>query len=338
MIQTISINPPEKLRSYTEYKISGGALDGFPFLSIDRDSYIVQAEVQSGINFRPKDGRHCLMIGKGCSLADNITFMIDLNHDYRAVSQGANAFLEGIVPVEKTPRKGTIIIQNDVWVGHGATIMAGVTLHNGSIVAAEAVVTKDVPSYAMVGGNPARVLGYRFVPEVVTALQNIAWWDWSEKVQLARRKDFALPAEVFAEKYLPQVEDIEAIPLPGNGLNSVFFPVDVGEPFPLYPKVLAEYFQQNRPNVELLIYIPADRSTRENICEIECILEKYEERDSCVTLQTGVTLDERILIHGADYYVTTRAKETVYRTCLADRYGTKVLYGTDDGLFPFNLQ
>lgn len=338
MIQKIAINPPEKLRTYAEIKISGGALDGFPFLAIDRDSYIVQAEVQSGINFRPGDGRHCLLIGKGCSLADDITVMIDLNHDYRSVSQGANAFLKDVIPVEKTPRKGTVIIQNDVWVGHGATIMAGVTLHNGCIVAAEAVVTKDVPPYAMVGGNPARVLGYRFEPDTAIALQKIAWWDWSEDIQWERREDFTLPAEKFVRKYLPQAEDTGATPLTGNGPNTVFFPIDVGEPFPLYPKVLKEYFQIDRPNVELLIYMPMECSTEENIHAVERILERYEARESCVTLQTGVTLDERILFQGADYYVTTRAKDTVHRTCLADRYGTKVLYGTDDGLFPSDLR
>lgn len=88
MIQTVSINPPE--RAYTKLTISGkaGPLAGFPLLSIDRDSYVVQAEVQSGINFRLKAGCHCIAIGRGCSLADGITLMIDLNHDYRSVSQG----------------------------------------------------------------------------------------------------------------------------------------------------------------------------------------------------------------------------------------------------------
>lgn len=82
MIQTVSINPPE--RAYTKLTISGkaGPLAGFPLLSIDRDSYVVQAEVQSGINFRLKAGCHCIAIGRGCSLADGITLMIDLNHDY----------------------------------------------------------------------------------------------------------------------------------------------------------------------------------------------------------------------------------------------------------------
>lgn len=136
MIQNISVNP-EQLRDYTELKItSGGPLGGFPFMSIDRDSYIVQAEIQSGINFRPKAGCHCIAIGKGCSLADGITLIIDINHDYKAVSQGCLRFLKGIDHRDKIQRKGTVIIQNDVWVGHGATIMAGTTLRNGCVVAA----------------------------------------------------------------------------------------------------------------------------------------------------------------------------------------------------------
>lgn len=146
MIQTVSVNPSDQPGAYTVLRISGkaGSLAGFPLLSIDRDSYVVQAEIQSGINFRLKAGCHCIAIGRGCSLADGITLMIDLNHNYRSVSQGHLHFLQGVRCVDRIARKGTIIIQNDVWVGHGAMIMAGVTLHNGCIVAAGAVVTKDV--------------------------------------------------------------------------------------------------------------------------------------------------------------------------------------------------
>lgn len=210
MIQTISVNPPDHLRSYTEVTISsGGPLAGLPFLSIDRDSYIVQAEVQSGINFRPDSGRHCIAIGKGCSLADGITLMIDLNHDYKSVSQGSLHFMQGVGCADKIARKGSIIIQNDVWVGHGATIMPGITLHNGCVVAAEAVVTKDVPPYAIVGGNPARILRYRFDAGVIEALQKIAWWDWPEEIQTAYREDFSLPVEAFVKKHLPHEDNAD---------------------------------------------------------------------------------------------------------------------------------
>lgn len=341
MIQTISVNPPDHLRGYTELTMSsGGPLNGFPFLSIDRDSYIVQAEVQSGINFRPESGRHCIAIGKGCSLADGITLMIDLNHDYKAVSQGSLHFMQGVNCADKITRKGTIIIQNDVWVGHGATIMPGITLHNGCVVAAEAVVTKDVPPYAIVGGNPARILRYRFDVDIIEALQKIAWWDWPEEIQTTYREDFSLPVEDFVKKYLPHEDNTNEFAPPHTDERRpvVLFPVDIGDAFPLYPQILDAYFEKDRPGTELLLYLPADRSNAENVHCIEEILEKYALRDSLVTLQTGVTLDERILFQGADYYVTTRSRETVYRTCLADRWGVKVLYGTDDPLFPPELQ
>ena len=228
-------------------------------------------------------------------------------------------------------------MQNDVWVATDATIMPGVTLHNGCIVAAKSVVTKDVPPYAIVGGNPARVLRYRFDANIVEALQKIAWWDWDEWTQRQRKEDFALPVEAFVEKYLPQAEGIEAAPQQGHGFNTIFFPIDVGESFPLYPKILEEYFSKDRPDAELLIYIPKKLSAEENIQRVERILGKYEARDSCVTLQVGITLDERILMQGADYYITTRSEETVRRTCLAEQYGVKVLYGTDWPVFPENL-
>ena len=80
MIQKLTISP-HQVSDYTCVTInSQGPLSSFPFLSVDRDSYLVGVEVQSGINFDPVGGRHCIAIGKGCSLAESITFMIDLNH------------------------------------------------------------------------------------------------------------------------------------------------------------------------------------------------------------------------------------------------------------------
>lgn len=207
MIQKISLEP-HQIKGYVCISLQGDeSLKGFPFLSIDRDSYIVCVDIQSGINFDPVGGRHCIAIGKCCSLAESITFMIDLNHDYASVCQGELFCLQGAPTRCKTPRKASIILQNDVWVGHGATIMAGVTLHNGCVVAACAVVTKDVPPYAIVGGNPAKILRYRFDEETIDGLQKIAWWDWDERKLYARRKDFSLPAKKFVSKHLPEAEE-----------------------------------------------------------------------------------------------------------------------------------
>ena len=69
-------------------------------------------------------------------------------------------------------------IGNDVWIGHGAVILPGVTVGDGAVVGANAVVTKDVSPYAIVGGAPARVIRMRFADDVVERLMRLAWWDW----------------------------------------------------------------------------------------------------------------------------------------------------------------
>jgi acetyltransferase-like isoleucine patch superfamily enzyme len=73
-----------------------------------------------------------------------------------------------------------ITIGNDVWIGRKAIIMDGVTIGDGAIVAAAALVTKDVPPYAIVGGVPAKVIKYRFSDEIIERLLQIKWWDWSD--------------------------------------------------------------------------------------------------------------------------------------------------------------
>ncbi|MFL6024493.1 MAG: CatB-related O-acetyltransferase [Marmoricola sp.] len=76
--------------------------------------------------------------------------------------------------------RGPVVIGSDVWVGFEAVIMSGVTIGHGAAVAARAMVTKDVEPYAVVGGNPARLIRYRFDEPTREALLRIAWWDWSK--------------------------------------------------------------------------------------------------------------------------------------------------------------
>ena len=74
--------------------------------------------------------------------------------------------------------KGDIIIGDDVWIGYEAVIMSGVHVGNGAIIAARAVVTKDVPPYTIVGGTPAREIRKRFDTDVIKRLLMLKWWDW----------------------------------------------------------------------------------------------------------------------------------------------------------------
>ncbi len=91
---------------------------------------------------------------------------------------------------------------HDVWIGHGVVVLPGVSLGNGAVAGAGSVVTKDVPAWTIVVGNPARVLRRRFSDTVCEALDRIAWWDWSHEALRAAMADFrGLSAEGFVEKY-----------------------------------------------------------------------------------------------------------------------------------------
>jgi hypothetical protein len=74
--------------------------------------------------------------------------------------------------------KGDVRIGSDVWIGSGTTILSGVTIGNGAVIGTKAVVAKDIPPYAIVVGNPGKVVKYRFDEGTIAALERIAWWDW----------------------------------------------------------------------------------------------------------------------------------------------------------------
>ncbi len=95
-------------------------------------------------------------------------------------------------------------IGHDKWLGHGAIVLPGVSIGTGAIVGAGAIVTKDVPAYTIVVGNPARVLRRRVSEETEAKLMTIAWWDWSHDVLRDHLADFRnLDAEAFADKFAP---------------------------------------------------------------------------------------------------------------------------------------
>lgn len=128
--------------------------------------------------------KHPIQIGNFCSIARG-TAIQEYNHDAGATTTYFIKYrLFGASYGSDVVSRGPIRIGHDVWIGTGATILTGVQIGNGAIVAANAVVTQDVPPYAIVGGTPAKVIRFRFEPEVIDWLQNLAWWNWPvEKIK-----------------------------------------------------------------------------------------------------------------------------------------------------------
>lgn len=100
-------------------------------------------------------------------------------------------------------RDQSVTVGQDVWIGHGATILPGVRVGKGAVMCAAAVVSKDVETYTIVGGVPARLIRSRFTQQAASAMDKLAWWGWARDHLHHAPVDFcALPAEDFVTKYI----------------------------------------------------------------------------------------------------------------------------------------
>ena len=116
-------------------------------------------------------------VGKYCSIATNCTFVIS-HHDYKKITTRPHPTLA------LSFSRGDINIGHDVWIGANVTIMDNLSIGNGAVVAAGSVVTKDVPPFAIVGGNPCKVIKYRFSQNDIKRLQESCWWDKQENPKI----------------------------------------------------------------------------------------------------------------------------------------------------------
>lgn len=141
----------------------------------------------------PQCNSERLIIGKFCSIACGAKFIFNsANHTLKSLSTYPfPIFFEEWELNRDTSsiatawdHKGDIVIGNDVWIGYEAVVLSGVTIGDGAVIGARAVVTKDVPPYTIVGGVPAKPVRKRFDEEVISALEYLRWWDWDkEKIQ-----------------------------------------------------------------------------------------------------------------------------------------------------------
>jgi len=138
--------------------------------------------------------RSNVRIGKYCSIANHVVMDtgMQLHTDWATTSSLSFHFYGKLTDGFS---KGDIEIGNDVWIGEGALIMSGVHINDGAVVAARAVVTHDVPPYAIVGGIPAIPIRYRFPDNVIKRFLVLQWWDWpdekvKERIPLLLSKDY----------------------------------------------------------------------------------------------------------------------------------------------------
>lgn len=152
-------------------------------------------------------------IGRYCSVSEEAEVFLGGGHDYRRVSTAPLRWrlgMEADPQPDHDPTRGSITVGNDVYIGWKATLLAGVAIGDGAFIAARAVVTRDVEPYAIVGGNPAQVLRYRFDEPTRAALLRIRWWEWPPE-RIRSEVDILLSHDVagFVAAHDPLVADAQ---------------------------------------------------------------------------------------------------------------------------------
>jgi acetyltransferase-like isoleucine patch superfamily enzyme len=119
-----------------------------------------------------------LTIGKYCSLAWNVSFLLGLEHITEFNTTYGFKRVWSYKHIKDGKTKGDIVIGNDVWIASNVKILSGVKIGDGAVIGANSLVTKDVPKYAIYGGNPAKLIRMRFTDDIIKIFEEIKWWDW----------------------------------------------------------------------------------------------------------------------------------------------------------------
>ena len=315
----------------------------FPLLTIGKNSNFVGA----GVNIRTSAEHqfkrnfpvqtHNIHIGKYVAVGADVSFIVGSNHNHHALT------IKNIGSADPDyPNKGQILVQNDVFIGHGATIMGGVTIHNGAVIAANSHVVEDVPAYAIVGGNPAKVIKYRFSPDIIKKLQTIKWWDWSKEKATQNAKWLStFQVQDFCNQFYPEaLAQIRSVPLPPYAQQllskkTYLYFVDTRAEYPLWKRVIeAFYTYATGKGAGSVMILAADKATSEDLAKIrEMTVRSLPQGENAPFLFVNGVEDERVLMSCVDFYVANRDVRTIYRSELADDYDVQILSAVDHNIF-----
>lgn len=298
---------------------------------LGRGSYISESTMHLGGGRRGN-----ISIGNYTSIAADCLFIMGMNHDYSSVS--TYPFVDFLIDGGATnhyinSNHYQIIIGHDVWIGQNVTIMGGVRIGNGAVVAANSVVTHDVPPYAIVGGVPAKVIKYRFSLDIARKIQAIKWWYWDISIIHERLNLMGDPYS-FADKYYLQ-RNGHTTPDVLNELKNkgeiIFFLLDIEKKNSIYDDVIKQYGEFCNEHSGYILLIGVDCKYNEG--------NKLNVVESCndtnkVFFYFFDTEKSYMDVMSVSSYVITNDMELFmkYYDCSFD-YDVKVLNGFDADIF-----
>ena len=300
-------------------------------ITIGEASYVSDASVEYG-----RSQCHVL-IGRYCAIAHRVIFEVGLNHAYNY----ASIYPFDVLQKEsndywKESNKNQIIIGNDVWIGCDVIIMGGVHIGNGAVIGAGTVVAKDVPPYSVVVGNPARVIKYRFEPEIIRRLQEIKWWYWpidEIKAKCSAMKD--------VERFLAScknypvydcVDDtVQALQiLKNDGYHIYHMVVDNNVSEPIWSGVLIKYLETFSVHNKVLLVLETPRDGKNVLLkEMGKIVEMYGDNTPIVVPYQHSKEINTALLRLVDTYITTKDESSSIMVDYLSGMNSDIVYGLD---------
>ena len=315
----------------------------FPIASVGIGTYMWNLTINSGVDFTIAQnyGIHNIQIGKFNSIAEGCEFCTGINHNYKRVCIGvSNLFGDCDCNnfMTKFNQKGQIIVQNDVWIGHNVTIMPGVTIHNGAIVAANSHVVKDVPPYAIVGGNPAKIIKYRYNEDIINKLLAIKWWNWEPNKIMKNKEYFTEDVEQFCNLFYS--DSLKKIKSVSDNDIYVFF-LDIEYKFNTFERVIENFVTKfNKDSIKILQLVVEESFVNSNPELIdtfkkylELIKQKYNHKCEIELKICNIDKEIDTIFSKAKYYISNRVKNSVLYSEYAYDYNVEVISGVDHPIF-----
>lgn len=307
-------------------------------VTLGEGSYLVQGTLEYG-------SPQChVLIGKYSSIGHRIKFIAGLNHDSSRVStypfhEAFEGMHGGSVNNYPESNHYQIVIGNDVWIGADVTLLGGVKIGNGAVIGAGAVVAKDVPPYAVVVGNPARVIKYRFDEVTIEWLQKLRWWNWTpEKIKSCWPEMENM--EVFKEKYLEipivkisaECQELQDVikQFKDDGYQFYYFVPDLLSKEKIWQIVLNKFANGTDKKI-LFIDMPAEIPSNVK-SKFEKLINSYQQ-GQLVLNKSNEDYAGKHIISLMDYIITTKEAESSLIVDMASLAKTRVLYGQDEFLW-----
>ena len=294
-------------------------------LTIGPHSYVEQIQIDIGI-----EERSHILIGKFCSISLDVVFEIGQNHPMYSASTYPFRAIPPLAP-GIIDNHYHIILGNDVWVGRGAMFLSGVRVGNGAIIGAGAVVRKDVPPYAIVIGNPARIVKYRFSKKTIAQFQRIKWWNWPFE-KILEHIDEMDNGEVFAEHYdreLPETQTDATDTLKklrAKGKDIFSYTIDPKDTKPTWEGVVDQYLFNFNKYTEAILVLRALSGSEEILRQIKEKLSSS--RDNALHPEVFLYNDDDItsmeLMRYTDVYLVGASPHHIYDMDWVDNFGIVV--------------